>query len=441
MTLQEFAQKISHHFNLNELKTICFNLNIPYEELAGDTLSIKVQELILFCKRANLLNLLLYQCRQLRPKQSWPDLTDTALETNLFENLPKDSSPRGKTTTTAITAGVMIFFFVIGAVGDVFGAWDGVKSIAQNLFIESTLPISTAPDSSDISIQPTSSENYSGTNDTNSLVGTTNTRKMDNMPQVFVPAGDFTMGTNNPDWPFDDPERPEHIVSLENYWIDSHEINVSRFVEFLNQNGNKIEGDVNWLNIDKMQYISQLSDGQYTFNPDFGNLPITHVSWFGAKAYCEWAGGRLPTEAEWEYAARGQNKVVFPWGDVFVGEFVNFCDLNCPAEDYRDELIDDGYSMLAPVQTYEASKTWIGAFNMAGNVSEWINDRYSESYYSISPVENPQGPNVGAQRVVRGGSWQSFWGHTRITHRNFISPSFRGDALGFRCVDDIPIDD
>ena len=124
--------------------------------------------------------------------------------------------------------------------------------------------------------------------------------------------------------------------------------------------------------------------------------PVVLVSWTDADAYCSWAGGTLPSEAQWEYAARGPDNLLYPWGKLFAvaGSHANFCDQNCPL-DWKEEGIDDGFAQTAPVGSYEDGASWVGALDLAGNVWEWVNDWYGESYYNTSSQDNPSGPDSG----------------------------------------------
>jgi len=159
------------------------------------------------------------------------------------------------------------------------------------------------------------------------------------------------------------------------------------------------------------------------------------VSWDDAAAFCEWTGSRLPTEVQWEYAARGPESPVYPWDDAFDGEKLNYCDRNCPL-DWADQNVDDGYEFTAPVGTYSEGASWVGALDMAGNVWEWVNDWYDSEYYSNSPGENPPGPASGEYRVLRGGAWD-FNGDdndARSAIRLVSQPGNRFDHIGFRCA-------
>ena len=146
-------------------------------------------------------------------------------------------------------------------------------------------------------------------------------------------------------------------MQLDSFWLDQYEVTNSQFVLFLNEEGNQEEGGVTWLEDDSSAALIEEVDGIFQSKAGFEAHPVIEVSWYAANAYCQWIGGRLPTEGEWEYAARGSEGRVFPWGNEFDGTQLNYCDSNCEFEDWKDEAVDDGYARTAPVASYD-SLSW-----------------------------------------------------------------------------------
>ncbi|MGQ0812552.1 MAG: formylglycine-generating enzyme family protein [Nitrospiraceae bacterium] len=245
----------------------------------------------------------------------------------------------------------------------------------------------------------------------------------DNAPMVLIPAGCFTMGTDNigaeQNQGFPN-ESPEHQVCLKDYSIDQFEVTIERYAKFLEAA--------------KHGPPSLWDDEAVTTAPD---RPVIDVAWEDADAYCKWAGKRLPTEAEWEKAARGTDSRRYPWG--YVSPFPDLANYN------RGDWVSYPIT-LAPV-TYGtqgfnirigASKgggrSAYGIFNMAGNVSEWVADWYDREYYHKSSKDDPTGPPNGSRKVYRGGNWADPPRHLRATQRVAAEPDFHDRTLGFRCA-------
>lgn len=243
------------------------------------------------------------------------------------------------------------------------------------------------------------------------------TRPADGMVMVFVPGGTFMMGSDlTQDADAQDDELPQHEVTLDSFWLDRTEVTNAQYWQCV------ARGECS---------RSSLADDSRYNGLDY---PVVGVSWQDASNYCAWAGGRLPTEAEWEYAARGEAGYIYPWGNEFDGTRLNYCDTNC-TYGWKDASQNDGYELTAPVGSYSpAGDSWVGAADMAGNVWEWVADWYSNRYYASSPSENPTGPESGDYRALRGGSWFYFRRITRAANRLNAPPDDRYDAVGFRCV-------
>jgi formylglycine-generating enzyme required for sulfatase activity len=239
-------------------------------------------------------------------------------------------------------------------------------------------------------------------------------RARDGMVMVLVGAGEFWMGSIETDPVAEDDEKPQRRVYLDDFWIDKMEISNHRYELCVEAGG-----------------CTPFRSQGRRFEDDF--QPVVGVDWHQARAYCQWAGGRLPTEAEWEKAARGLEGRLYPWGDNFDGARLNFCDTNCIA-DWRDFDWDDGFAYTAPVGSYPGGASPYGALDMSGNVWEWTADWYAPDYYQRSADRNPTGPAFGQQRVIRGGSWYYYGKNLRTTARHRESPRYRYDNIGFRCV-------
>jgi formylglycine-generating enzyme required for sulfatase activity len=166
-------------------------------------------------------------------------------------------------------------------------------------------------------------------------------------------------------------------------------------------------------------------ENRHTYDASKAEHPVICVSWYDAQAYCAWRGARLPSEAEWEKAARGPEERSYPWGNI--GPHCN-----------RAQYADCGGETV-PVRSRLAGESFYGAHNMAGNVEEWVADWYDAAYYAGSPAHNPQGPASGTDKVKRGGGWRVSGGVLRTGHRSFANPNQRNSSLGFRCAKSVPM--
>lgn len=225
---------------------------------------------------------------------------------------------------------------------------------------------------------------------------------------VLIPAGSFLMGSEDGE----NDEKPVHEVYVDAFYLDQYEVTVAQYQSYLRATGRPNPG--NW--DEQLQNL---------------NHPVVYVSWEDATNYAKWVGKRLPTEAEWEYAARGGNtglagnpKYQYPWGNVASQDHAN----------YSGVAGKDKWQRTSPVGSFPPNG--FGLYDMAGNVWEWCSDRYAEDYYSKSPKQNPKGPVTGDYRVLRGGSWYVYPQYVRCADRVWDYPSDRDDLVGFRCAQD-----
>jgi serine/threonine-protein kinase len=261
----------------------------------------------------------------------------------------------------------------------------------------------------------------------------------DGMIQVYVPAGEFLMGWDGTG--VDDAEMPQHRVYLDAFWIDRTEVTNAMFRRFVAATSYTTWAERSGIGAVGGHEIDQPgANWQHPTGPNSDlarreNHPVVQVSWEDAMAYCAWASRRLPTEAEWEKAARGTDGRVFPWGnDLPTADRANGAD----------RRIDDGYAETAPVGSYPAGASPYGVLDMAGNVTEWVSDWWDVSYYAHSPVRNPTGPTTGATmpgwdgptHVTRGGSFIKFVGgvYSLRTTQRWPASGETYYAQGFRCA-------
>ena len=218
---------------------------------------------------------------------------------------------------------------------------------------------------------------------------------------VALKGGCFKMGDDKglPD------EQPAHEVCLSPFKMDKYEVTQAEF-----------------------QSVMGLDNPSHYTRAD---LPVDSATWFEADRYCKKLSKRLPTEAEWEYAARGGSTTHFYWGNTVKGSEANLCDTNCVLNT-RVASINDGYSGPAPPGKFPANP--YGLHDMAGNLAEWTNDWMNENYYRISPKDNPPGSHPTTAKVVRGGGWESTAGFLRSSNRAAYWVKMRNYAIGFRCV-------
>jgi len=228
-------------------------------------------------------------------------------------------------------------------------------------------------------------------------IGSTQISPKDGMVMVYVPEGEFTMGSNDGN----SYEQPVHQVSLDAYWIDQTEVTHLMYKECVNAGACTAPNTTIPVDDSKL-----------------GDHPVAYVDWYQADAYCKWAGRELPTEAQWEKAARGTDERTYSWGNQ---------NPTCALANYYGCIEN-----TSPVGSYKGGKSPYGAYEMTGNVWEWVADWYGS--YAAGTIKNPQGPSTGEYRALRGGSWYNAEKDIRSSNRLRNSPSFSNSLIGFRCA-------
>ena len=200
------------------------------------------------------------------------------------------------------------------------------------------------------------------------------------------------------------------------------------YAAFLNELGNQFEGGDTWLDADDPAVRLKYVEGMWQPEVGYEDHPVIEVNWFGARAYCEWAGRRLPTEAEWEKAARGTDGRTYPWGEGELGVVQVTCDqVNFAGCEFDTRTVGRNPAYASPY----------GVLDMSGNIAEWVADWYDADYYDKDVSKNPQGPATGMYRVMRGGSWSRNFRLSRTASRDRSTPEFACfyNGEGFRCAD------
>ena len=231
-------------------------------------------------------------------------------------------------------------------------------------------------------------------------VGSIITSEKDGMTPVYVPAGEFSMG-NDSGW---DEEKPIHTVELDDFWIDQTEVTNAMYAKCVQEDS-----------------CAQPSNTAHFDDSNYANHPVVYVSWHDANQYCAWAGRRLPTEAEWEKAARGTDKRVFPWGDT----------IDCSLANYwgkENGCVDD----TTPVGIYPDGVSPYGVLDMTGNALEWVSTLFARYPYDAS--DGREDLDASGARVLRGGSWNVTAEFTRGSRRDWYLPGIRRNYAGFRCA-------
>jgi formylglycine-generating enzyme len=228
----------------------------------------------------------------------------------------------------------------------------------------------------------------------------------DGAPMVLVPAGEFTMGSEQGD----DDEQPVHRVLLDRFYLDTFEVTNGRFAKFVAA----IQSEPPWGFADQETPVVQ------------AERPVRWVNWLEATGYCLWAGKRLPTEAEWEKAARGTDGRTYPWGN------------EPPTAAHAVFGLKEGDETVSPIGNRDAGSSPYGIHDLAGNLYEWVTDWYDDAFYTQSVPSNPRGPVEGTAKVQRGGSYINSPYRLRSAFRTKSDPTEHDPHVGFRCAQDAP---
>ncbi len=265
----------------------------------------------------------------------------------------------------------------------------------------------------------------------------------DGVPMVLIPEGPFPLGSSDADGDAD--EHPQRSIHLDAFYLDRFEVTNRRYQAFLITTKHRVP--------------EHCCDPGYNLwdrtevDPVLLEHPVVNVDWYDAQAYCHWSGRRLPTEAEWEKAAKGSEGRTYPWGNAWDRARVNGMELwvgrDFPTQEEAKawwaqnggEIIEKKGirgMLLLPVVAFEAGATPTGLMQMAGNVWEWVADWYSPASYAEFPDRNPMGPKSGEYKVLRGGSWLNHHYLLRTTARDGSRPAMRNHGTGFRCAQSAP---
>jgi serine/threonine-protein kinase len=276
------------------------------------------------------------------------------------------------------------------------------------------------------------------------VIGDTWIRPSDSMEMFFVPAGKFTMGSDREMVNYAKEmcrqsggadavsickfaafidEQPAHEVAVGPFWLDKMEVSNRQYRLCVSAGA-----------CDPPRLQSSFSRENYFTDPAFEDYPVINVDSTQVSDYCSWAGARLAAENEWEYAARGPESLIFPWGNTFDRTRLNYCDASC--DGISDNSYNDGFPETAPVGSFPAGASWVGILDLAGNVREWVSDVYA-SYQTGIPV-NQSGMDMDALRIPRGGSWYDKPDDVRSANRGGELPDYFRHNLGFRCAKDDP---
>jgi formylglycine-generating enzyme required for sulfatase activity len=241
---------------------------------------------------------------------------------------------------------------------------------------------------------------------------------------VLVESGKIRLGNKHGE----NDEQPARKIIIKNFYISKFEVTNTQFATFLNEKGNQIEQNAPWIDLNgqwnSLKCRIYEKENKFFVEDGFENFPVNYVNWHGANAYCKWLGGRLPTEAEWEYAAKG--------GKYFKKKTIHEIEKNI---DQYAWYFNNSEENIHEIGQKKANV--LGLFDIYGNLWEWCNDYYNPDYYEKRNRKNPTGPEKGDYRVIRGGSWTNKTEMIKISNRNALLPSSNKINIGFRIVFDI----
>lgn len=307
-------------------------------------------------------------------------------------------------TVILVLAGLITLPFYLGLAPDFVATW---------LPTGPAEPTPLPPTATFAPSLPTSTPNYAQWGEqppTNLTAGTLWTDPAYALHFIYVPAGEIVLGSvsGTPD------EQPSHRIAVDAFWIMATEVTNAQYGQCVA--AEECGGPANAL----------------WNQPAYAQYPVTHVSWYQANRYAAWVGGRLPSEVEWEKAARGAAGRLYPWGDEWNGLLLNYCDQQC-TRSWRDARVDDGFAQVAPVGSFpKESASPYGLLDMAGNVREWTSSLWREYPYNL--LDGREDGQSNEPRVARGGFWGDRPDDVRAANRFSVQPTYQGEDVGFRIV-------
>lgn len=446
-TPQQVASFIREHFDLSEVIELSFQLGIDPDELGGETKGTKVQKLVSRLKGHGRYSELLVEVYRLRPELYFAS----------FDSVPQNQAVMVTTAASlddARTREAPVWVWMVGGVLIIAAVWaymvfgrqsnnngldtstpsaTQVISMRDGTIVQPSVtpaltvrPSPTATSSrlptilstSTVTVLPTATPSYTltvtATSTPQSGAVRTVLRGGTEVEQVHVAAGEFIMGASDGTDLLLNYE-PQRVVYLDAFWIDRTEVTNEQYFACQSAGGCANPGRPS--SYTRPSYY-------YQFNLEFADYPVIYVDWNLASQYCGWANARLPTEAEWEKAARGVDGRQYSWSDETVNcQLANTGDVACNYD-------------TTVVGSYPGGASPYGALDMMGNVWEWVNDWYDANYYGSGPAINPPGPDNGMEKIIRGGSWFRSNYYSRTFTRLSFPIDFASHDIGFRCASD-----